>query len=125
MTRVGYSVNASEKFYLRQTARALRAKLFTTDFAARIAAFADALEIPPPAIVAGYWPVRDEADPRELMKALAARGHALALPRIEAKGTALSFRRWNEDDELIGNPHGIAEPRAEAERIVPDVVLLP
>lgn len=95
------------------------------DFAARIAAFANALEIPPHTIVAGYWPIRDEADPRELMAALAARGHALALPRIEAKGAAPSFRRWREGDVLIDNPHGIAEPRADAETIVPDVVLVP
>jgi 5-formyltetrahydrofolate cyclo-ligase len=94
-------------------------------FAARIAAFAGALALPPHAVVAGYWPIRDEADPRALMAALAARGHTLALPRIGAKGAALSFRRWNEGDGLIDNHHAIPEPRADAQVVTPDIVLVP
>jgi 5-formyltetrahydrofolate cyclo-ligase len=113
------------KLELRKHARAMRAKLVASDFAQTIAAFADALDLPPHSIVAGYWPIRDEADPRELMKVLAALGHALALPRIEAKGGTLSFRRWNAGDELVDNHHGIAEPRADAESIAPDVILVP
>ncbi|HEY1631465.1 MAG TPA: 5-formyltetrahydrofolate cyclo-ligase [Rhizomicrobium sp.] len=107
---------------LRKHAREIRAKLHGADFAARLAAFALALDIPPNAVVAGYWPVRDEADPRLLMKALA---RPLALPRIEAKGAALSFRRWNEGDALVDNHHAIAEPRAEAQIVTPDVILVP
>ena len=74
------------------------------DFAERIARFSAEL---PPGIVAGYWPIREEADPRQLMKAL---GGPLALPHIEGK--TLSFRRWREGDALVDNQHGIAEPRA-------------
>jgi 5-formyltetrahydrofolate cyclo-ligase len=110
---------------LRKHAGAVRAKLSVPDFANRIAAFADALNIPTHAIVAGYQPIRDEADPRGLMAALAVRGHALALPRIEAKGAALSFRRWRDGDALVDNHHGIAEPRDDADRVVPGVVLVP
>jgi 5-formyltetrahydrofolate cyclo-ligase len=95
------------------------------DFAARIAPFAGGLALAPNAVVAGYWPVRDEADPRVLMEALAARGATLALPRIEAKGAALSFRRWSEGDALIDNHHAIREPLAEAERVIPNLVLVP
>jgi 5-formyltetrahydrofolate cyclo-ligase len=113
------------KTELRLEARGRRAKLVASDFANRIAAFADALNLPPHFTVAGYWPIRDEADPRELMKTLSARGHALALPRIEAKGERLSFRLWREGDELIDNHHAIAEPRADAERVVPDAILMP
>ena len=123
---MGLSVNSEDtKVGLRKNARALRAKLFTPDFATRLATFIDALAISPPAIVAGYWPVRDEADPRGLMAALAARGHVLALPRIEAKGAALSFRRWRAGDALIDSPHGIAEPRADAQIVAPDALLVP
>ncbi len=81
------------------------------------------LQIQPGAAVAGYWPVRDEADPRALMKALAARGHVIALPRIE--GAALLFGRWNDGDVLVDNHHAIAEPRADAPRVTPDIVLVP
>ena len=113
-----------DKQTLRQRARARRAELARAcpDFAQRVAAFVDELNIRSNAIVAGYWPVRDEADPRELMKAL---GTALALPRIDAKHTALSFREWHEGDALVDNHHGIPEPRAEAKIVTPDVVLVP
>jgi 5-formyltetrahydrofolate cyclo-ligase len=110
---------------LRKHAHAVRATLRIPDFANRIAAFSDALDLPPHAIVAGYWPIRDEADPRALMAALAARGHVLALPRIEARGSGLSFRRWRDGDALIDNPHGIAEPQADAQIIIPDALLVP
>jgi 5-formyltetrahydrofolate cyclo-ligase len=117
----------SSKTDLRNAARIRRAELARAcpDFAARIAAFTDGLAIAADAVVAGYWPVRDEADPRELMKVLAARGHALALPRIAAKGAALTFHRWREGDALVDNHHGISEPRVETEILAADVVLVP
>jgi 5-formyltetrahydrofolate cyclo-ligase len=114
----------SSKSDLRRDARVRRAELARAcpDFAQRIAAFADRLDIAAHAIVAGYWPVRDEADPRGLMKAL---GTPLALPRIDAKHKALSFREWREPDALVDNHHGIPEPRADAKIVTPDVVLVP
>ncbi|MGH6872839.1 MAG: 5-formyltetrahydrofolate cyclo-ligase [Rhizomicrobium sp.] len=117
--------DTESKSALRRDARAGRAALSRAcpDYAACIARFADDLALAAGAIVAGYWPVRDEADPRALMKALAARGCTLALPRIEGNG--LSFRRWNEGDALVDNHHGIAEPRDDAPIITPDVILVP
>jgi 5-formyltetrahydrofolate cyclo-ligase len=112
-------MTSEHKSGLRREARARRAELARAcpDFAQRIARFSAEL---PPGIVAGYWPIREEADPRQLMKAL---GGPLALPRIEGK--TLSFRRWREGDALVDNQHGIAEPRADAEVLTPDVVLVP
>ncbi len=120
-------MSGESKSALRERARGHRAELARAcpDFAARIAAFAGKLILSSHAIVAGYWPVRDEADPRALMAALAARGVILALPRIAAKGAALSFHRWREGDALIDNHHGIAEPSADCEIVVPDIVLVP
>lgn len=91
----------------------------------RIARFADNLALESNAVVAGYWPTRDEADPRVLMAALAARGATLALPRIEARNAALSFRHWSEGDPLVDNHHAIQEPLAEAPRVTPNLVLVP
>ena len=117
----------SPKSILRTEARARRAQLAaaTPDFAVRLAAFADALAFAPGAIIAGYRAVKDEADPALLMRALAAKGHALALPRIAAKDCALHFHRWREGDALHDNCHGIAEPAADAERVTPDIILVP
>ena len=67
----------------------------------------------------------DEADPRALAHALAARGHALALPVVAAKKSPLVFRRWREGDPLIVHIFGMHEPAAAAPEIVPDVLLIP
>jgi 5-formyltetrahydrofolate cyclo-ligase len=112
---------------LRKEALALRARLGATvpDFTVRIAALAGELEIPRRATVAGYMPFRGEADPRGLMRALAARGHPLALPRVVAMDAALAFHAWNTGDELVTSALGIAEPRADAPLVSPDVLLVP
>lgn len=116
-----------DKKTLRIEARARREELTRSvpHFAHRIALFVDELGISPNSVIAGYWPVRDEADPRQLMEALAQRGATLALPRIEARDEALSFRLWRKEDRLVDNHHGIAEPGTEAELVVPDTMLVP
>lgn len=110
---------------LRSEARARRATLTDPGFAQRIAAFADELGIPEGAVVAGYHPFRDEADPRELMAALSERGHRLALPCVVAARSALVFRAWNAGEPLHPNAYGIAEPLASAAEVVPGAVLVP
>jgi 5-formyltetrahydrofolate cyclo-ligase len=117
----------SSKSLLRSQARARRARLAASlpDFAQRIAAFADAALFTPGAVIAGYWPVQSEADPRALMAALGARGHVLALPRIESQKAPLSFRRWRAGDPLIDNHHRIPEPRADMPVVAPDIILVP
>lgn len=110
----------------RTAAHAHRATLFRADFADAIAPFAADLELAPAAAVAGYFPLRDEADPRGLMAALAARGHPLALPCV-VPGAPLVFRAWTMGDTLHANPraYGIAEPLASVPIVVPALVLVP
>ena len=72
---------AVEKQDLRTKARSHRATLTRADYADAIARFADDLALPPGSIVAGYFPMRDEADPRGLMSALGRRG---ASPVLQA-----------------------------------------
>ena len=110
---------------LRSAARARRTTLTDPAFAQRIAAFAADLEIARDAVVAGYHPFRDEADPRELMAALAALGHQLALPCVVAARSALVFRAWHAGDPLQPNAYGIAEPLAGAPEVVPGAALVP
>jgi len=115
----------NNKGAIRARARARRATLTRVDFAERIAQFAAALALAQGAVVAGYDPIRDEADPRALMSELAALGHALALPCVVASRTALVFRVWKMGDALAPNAYGIAEPLPTARAVVPDVVLVP
>jgi 5-formyltetrahydrofolate cyclo-ligase len=109
----------------RTQARTRRALLTRPDFAVRIARFASDLALLHGAVVAGYDPIRDEADPRALMSALSALGHPLALPCVVAARAALVFRMWTTGDALIPNAYGIAEPLPTAPETVPAVILVP
>lgn len=75
------------------------------------------------AIVAAYWPIRSEADPRPLARALAALGARLCLPVVD--GDAMRFRAWRNDDELVAAGFGALGPTAAAPELRPDVVLAP
>src|SRR6185437_10510393 len=99
---------SEEKPSLREAFKTSRAGLARDcpDFAARAARFADQLAVAPGAIVSFYWPMGDEADPRLLANALAARGHTLALPVVAVKKSPLHFRTWREGDPLIVHPFG-------------------
>lgn len=80
---------------------------------------------PPGAVVAGYWPLGREIDPRPLMLALAGRGHVLVLPVTRRRGTPLAFRRFRFGDALERGPLGTRHPRAEAAALTPDWLLVP
>jgi 5-formyltetrahydrofolate cyclo-ligase len=112
---------------LRESAKARRSSLARDclDFALHIARFADALAVEKGAIVSFYWPMGDEADPRALASALAARGHTLALPAVVARRSPLEFRQWREGDALDVHPFGMHEPPESAARVTPDVLLVP
>lgn len=93
--------------------------------AQRLAAFADIFDVTSGTVVAGYMPIRNEADPLPLMRALAARGAQLALPVVVARDAPLVFRRWREGDALIAGPFGTRHPADAAPQLVPDIVLAP
>ena len=117
----------TEKEILRNAARDSRAAFARAcpDFAARAAQCVDELAVAPGAIVSFYWPMGDEADPRLLANAFAARGHTLALPVVVVKKSPLHFRAWREGDPLIVHPFGMHEPSESAARVMPDVLLIP
>ncbi|MEJ0026907.1 MAG: 5-formyltetrahydrofolate cyclo-ligase [Rhizomicrobium sp.] len=109
---------------LRAAARRHRTTLTRADFTETIARFAGDIAVAPGAVVAGYFPFRDEADPRALMAALAAKGHRLALPSVEP-GRPLTFRAWKMGDAMHASAFGIPEPLPSAPEAVPDLVLVP
>jgi 5-formyltetrahydrofolate cyclo-ligase len=109
----------------RTSARAHRATLFSPDAPKRLAEALLARHAPPEgAIIAGYWPMGDEMDPRPLMLALASRGHALALPVTPPRGQPLAFRAWAPGVALRPGPMGTSEP-AEGALVNPDWLLVP
>ena len=116
----------SNKADLRRKARAHRATLTRSDYADIIARHAGDLELAIGAVVAGYFPFRDEADPRALMAALSAEGHPLALPVVDS-GRPLTFRAWKMGDAMHANAnaYGIPEPLATAPAVVPALILVP
>ncbi|MBN8961323.1 MAG: 5-formyltetrahydrofolate cyclo-ligase [Rhizobiales bacterium] len=116
------------KSMLRTAALARRDALndLARDAAAqRLAAFADIFNVTPNIVVAGYMPMRNEADPLPLMRALAGRGARLALPVVIARDAPLVFRAWREGDALIAGPFGTRHPADTTPQFVPDIVLVP
>lgn len=74
-------------------------------------------------IVAGFWPIRSEVDPRALMDRLRAEGYRLALPRVTETG--LVFHEWPPGGTLAKGGFGLSEPRAEWPIASPDLFLTP
>lgn len=66
--------------------------------------------------IVGFVAFRKEPDVASALAALAQRGAAIGLPRIEALG-ALSLRVHAQGDALVENRFGLLEPSASAARI--------
>ncbi|MEO0960814.1 MAG: 5-formyltetrahydrofolate cyclo-ligase [Pseudomonadota bacterium] len=75
--------------------------------------------------VAGYWPVRGEAEPLRAMLALGALGHRLALPVVEGADRPLSFRMWRPGEPLVKGTYGIPTPGRSAAMVTPTLLLVP
>jgi 5-formyltetrahydrofolate cyclo-ligase len=118
-------LNRNDKAELRKEAEQRRRKLARAGLSAAIAAYANGLALPEAAVVSGYWAFREEADPRELMLALAAKGHPLALPCVIARHTPLRFHSWRESDAVRVSAFGVTEPHVSAEVVTPSVLLVP
>ena len=124
---------AAEKAALRKLMRARRAAIPPEVRAAASIALRDGLSAWLPTekfaradqVIAGYWPIRDELDPRPAMLAFAQRGHRLALPASIAKGEPLVFRAWSPGEPLAPDIMGIQAPLSGAAQVVPGLVLVP
>lgn len=81
--------------------------------------------IAPGGVVAGYFPIRSEIDPRPLMRRLASAGARLALPVVGEDRVTMIFREWREGDELVPASFGLSVPPAGAIALEPDVLLMP
>ena len=117
------------KVTLRRAMIAWRAGLDETDRRAAAEGLVTVLRrerpVEAPAIVAGFWPIKDEIDIRPLMNEFLAQGCRLALPVVYKRGEALTFRSWRPGDALEAGAFGTQQPLAEAETLDPDVLLVP
>lgn len=77
------------------------------------------------AIVAGYVPMRGEADPLPLMNRLREAGLSLALSRVAGKDRPLQFHLLRETDTPIRASFGMMEAAPDWPSVVPDILLVP
>ena len=83
------------------------------------------LEIGSGTVVSGYWPVKDELDTRILMKSLYEEKVLCALPIMQRRHMALSFRQWKPGDILQEMSFGVSEPTLDKPILVPNIIFLP
>ena len=79
----------------------------------------------PGKIISGYIAKDSEADPSALLWAAHERGCITALPFVTSRASPMQFLRWLRGDPLETGPFGLMQPRATADIVVPDVVLVP
>jgi 5-formyltetrahydrofolate cyclo-ligase len=78
-----------------------------------------------PAVVSGFWPIKEEIDIRPLLIELFNQGCQLALPVVHAKGQRLLFRAWRPGDPLETGVFGTLQPSSKREAIEPEALLVP
>lgn len=94
---------------------------FSRRIEAHLAALLKAL---PSQILAFCAPVRGEFDARPLISLLIDRGWRAAMPIVDARDAAMSFRAWTPSSPLGVDRHGIPFP-LHGSTVVPTIVLVP
>ncbi|MEP3049140.1 MAG: 5-formyltetrahydrofolate cyclo-ligase [Roseibium sp.] len=120
------SSHAAKKDLLRQKALARRKAMPEIERIEKSLMLADHVDVLPllsSAVVAGFWPIRDEIDPRPLMDKLRQAGHRLCLPVVTEPH--LIFRNLERGAELVSSGFGTMVPGPNAEQLRPDVLLMP
>lgn len=78
-----------------------------------------------PAVVSGFWPIKDEIDIRPLLIELHNGGCELVLPVVQGRGRPLLFRAWRPGDPLEQGVFGTLQPSAKRETLEPDALIVP
>lgn len=84
--------------------------------------------VPAGATIGLYLAVGDEAPATAYARHFHEAGHRIAMPWFAARGEPMEFRHWASphlDDLLEPGPYGAAQPLADGEPIVPDVLFVP
>ncbi|MGH8227974.1 MAG: 5-formyltetrahydrofolate cyclo-ligase [Steroidobacteraceae bacterium] len=75
--------------------------------------------------VSTYAPIRNEPGLTSLVRDLVAQGGRHALPVVIERGHPMVFRVWSPGDPLERGIWNIPQPPANAEAVLPDVVIAP
>jgi 5-formyltetrahydrofolate cyclo-ligase len=117
------------KAWLRVKLKARRAEANAANGAAIAALAAErflaAIPCKPDQVVAGYWPMPDELDPRPLLSQLRQRGQRIVLPGIAAKLEPLHFRLWMQEAAPPMGRLAIPAPPESQPQLRPDILILP
>ncbi|KFE36914.1 5-formyltetrahydrofolate cyclo-ligase [Thioclava atlantica] len=105
----------------RKAAFAARKAAHASDDGAATRALTAVLEPYAGRVLAGYWPIRTEPDPRPAMEA---HGGPLCLPVVVGQGRPLEFHRWSPGAPMIEGVFGAHVP-AQAEEVIPEVLIVP
>jgi 5-formyltetrahydrofolate cyclo-ligase len=76
-------------------------------------------------VVSAFFPYMSEIDTRPLLGKLAGDGWTTCLPIVIALGQPLIFRRWMPGQPTVPGKWDIPQPTDDAERVEPDVLLVP
>ena len=76
-------------------------------------------------VVSGYHPLGGELDPWPLLRRLAGAGVLIVLPVALDRTSPLIFRAFREGDPLQPDAVKIPSPTADAEALVPDLIITP
>ena len=101
--------------------QALTGRLAGGDAAALAANLRRALAPHAGRVLAGYWPMRGEADPRPGMEA---HDGPLCLPVVPGRGQPLVFRLWR-GEALVPGSFGTSHPPDSAPEVTPEVLIVP
>lgn len=106
---------------LRKQALAARGR--GGDAAALDRNLAQALAPWPDAVLAGYLPIRGEADP---LPAISAHRGRICLPVVLGRARPLVFRQWDGDEStLVAGSYGTRHPAETCPELLPDVLIVP
>ena len=75
-------------------------------------------------VVAAYWPMPGEPDPREALANWHRAGWSLALPVVRGPEEPLDFCAWAPGDDIAGGLQGTRQP-SRCVVCVPDVLVIP
>jgi 5-formyltetrahydrofolate cyclo-ligase len=78
-----------------------------------------------PAVVSGFWPIKEEIDIRPLLMEFHNTGCQLVLPVVQGKGKPLLFRAWRPGDPLEQGVFGTLQPSPRRETLEPDALIVP
>ncbi|MEM1399523.1 MAG: 5-formyltetrahydrofolate cyclo-ligase [Pseudomonadota bacterium] len=76
-------------------------------------------------VIAGYHPIRDEADCLPVLAWARDHGFGTCLPVTQGSERPLLFRTWTVGEPLVAGGFGVQEPSEQCRQAHPDLLLIP